>query len=142
MRPTISEQLREMSRILGDLLPQHLDDDYARHILAMAVSNLRTLETGWLKVLPFLIWDNNAAQSLLAGLTEETDAALSSSIQQALNAPVPAPYDAEALQERNELLNGLLQEAIKQCGKITLAAIRAHLLERTAQYPMRPQHGR
>lgn len=136
MRPTISEQLRETRRILGDTLLPQLADSYAAQILKKALANLEMLESAWPDVVPFLHWDNQAMAALLGEV--EVSGALTEAIGQATLSECE-PCDAGALHSRNESLNALVERAIGECGPGDRRRIQAHLLERTARYPMRPK---
>lgn len=139
MRPTIAEQLRETRRILDDLLRPQITDGYTTQIMTMAFANLEMLETAWADVLPFLHWDNDAALTLLGDLRGELPQDLAAEIGEARNAAPYDPFDAVTLETRNEALQALLERAIGQCGPEGRRRVHAHLLERTARYPMRPR---
>ena len=142
MRPTVTEQLRDTRRILNDVVLPHIADGYAAQIASLALTNLEMLEGAWAKVLPFLHWDNAGALALLASLRGEISPELASAVARAAGAPPCDPYDMQALQARNEALQTLVHRAIGECGPGGREAIRAHLLERTARYPLRPLLGR
>jgi hypothetical protein len=138
MRPTIAEQLRETRRILNDMLLPRLDDDYAAQILVKALANLEMLEMAWSNVLPYLHWDNDTALALLNDMRTEVGAELAAAIDKAARGPLCAPFDANALQARNEALQALVHRVIGECGPDGRRRIHAHLMERTMRYPMRP----
>lgn len=138
MRPTIAEQLSETRRILTDVLTPRIKDDYALQIMRMAFSNLEMLEGAWPKVLPFLHWDNQVTLTLLGDVRGQVDADLASAVEQAEQIVSIDPFDVSTLETRNAELRMLLHRAIGQCSQQERRVIQAHLLERTARYPMRP----
>jgi len=139
MRPTISEQIHATRRILNDSVLPRVNDEYSSRILEMVLSNLEMLETAWTDVLPFLRWDNESAQKLLSELRNDVGSELALAINRIKSDPASDSLDASTLQARNEALQALVQQSIRQCGPENRRRIHAQLLERTARYPMRPK---
>jgi hypothetical protein len=138
VRPTIKEQLRETRRILKDVISPYVRDEHPAMLLSYLLSNLQMLENSWSRVLPFLHWDNTATGALLQTLARKVDVALENDILAALDAAPADVFDNEAVEQRNELLRELLSRCVMMCDAADLAALRAHLLERTSRFPLRP----
>jgi hypothetical protein len=138
MRPTIAEQLRETRRILNDMLIPVINDDYMAQIMKSAFANLEMLESAWENVLPFLHWDNETTVAVLRDVRDLVSDELAVAIDNAKPDQPCDPFDVSALQSRNVLLQSLICQAVGECDGQGLRRIQAHLLERTARYPMRP----
>jgi hypothetical protein len=139
MYPTPSDQLREIRRVLGDVVLPEVAGAYARETLEAALATLGMLEGAWDRVLPFLRWDNDRVAELLVELGPAVDADLAGRISAAASAARPDPADFDASHRRNLDLRGLLATAVP-----TLAAsaggglpepLVAYIRERIARYP-------
>lgn len=73
MRPTPSEQLNGMRRILDDVVRPHVDDAYAAEQLKHVMTALTTLAEGWDDVVPALVHDNAELAALLRGLIQKLE---------------------------------------------------------------------
>jgi hypothetical protein len=136
MRPTVAEQLGGACRILEEVVGPEVAGTAAAEPLRALVKNLRMLETSWAAVLPFLHWDNAATAGLLEQGRPGLPEPLARQIEVAVALPAPDPLDVEAVQERNDVLRGLLS-AVVRAGDPEQTAIVGHLLERSRRYPMR-----
>lgn len=141
MRPTISEQLRETRRIMNDVIAPNLHDGYSVQILEKLLSNLGMLERCWVNVAPFLTWDNEQARAALDAVKPGVGADLAREIDRVQQDASADPFDMQAMEDRNTALQGLLQQAIRECRPDDHRQIQAYLMERTARYPMRPDIG-
>ena len=63
MRPTITEQLDGLRRILEEVVAPEVKDPYPADILAGVCATLETLAVGWSEVPAFLRWDAEASCS-------------------------------------------------------------------------------
>ena len=146
MRPTVTEQLEGMCRILETAVAPALANDYTLETLRSLVANVRMLGRAWHQLLPFLHWDNGVMAELLASATHSATPALRARIADALAA---APADAsagQAAEARNEQLRALLAECLLSPPAL-VEAIASHLAERSRRYPLRltgavPKHKR
>ena len=146
MRPTVTEQLEGMCRILETAVAPALANDYTLETLRSLVANVRMLGRAWHKLLPFLHWDNGVMVELLSTARDTVDMALRARIDDALAAAPAARDDGVAAEARNDQLRALLGECLD--GPPTLLThITAHLSERARRYPLRltgavPKHKR
>lgn len=142
MRPTISEQLAGIRRILLDVVSPEVQGAYPADMLRGIVANLEMLERSWTDVAPFLAWDNDGTARVLAVVAPVVDSDLAGRIATVLDAPVPDPLDANALEARNTELRAVLADAIAVLadgGEPSAAAygdVRAHLRERIERFPL------
>jgi hypothetical protein len=65
MRPTVTEQLSGLGRLLAEVVAPEVDDPYAADVLAGAITTLELLAEGWLRVPSFLRWDVEATRRVL-----------------------------------------------------------------------------
>jgi hypothetical protein len=138
MRPTVTEQLDGMCRILEDVIAPEVRSDHAAEILRGLISNVRMLSRNWSALLPFLHWDNEATASLLRDAQQEVHEELRHRIHDALAAPIAEANDTIAAEMLNEILRGLLVDCIAaNCSAPLLERMMAHMNERATRYPMR-----
>jgi hypothetical protein len=141
MRPTISEQLTGLRRILDEVVAPEVDVPYPAETLRGVIANLEMLARAYTNVGPFLAWDNAATKALLAAARGVVDAGLASHIDDALFLPDVDALDLDALDARNTLLRGLLAAAIAPLAggggatATVYASVCVHLRERMARYP-------
>ena len=136
MRPTVTEQLEGMCRILETAVAPALANDYTLETLRSLVANVRMLGRAWHKLLPFLHWDNGVMVELLSTARDSVDTALRARIDDAL-AELPADTtDAQAAETRNEQLRALLTECL-DAPPTLMTRIASHLAERSQRYPLR-----
>jgi hypothetical protein len=138
MHPTVSQQLREVRRVLRDVVLPEVNGAYARETLSAALGTLGMLQGAWERVMPFLRWDNDQVVQILAAVAGDTPDELASRISTALAAGPPDPADFDATHERNLELRGLLAEAVPALtgadGTPTPALV-TYVRERMARYP-------
>ena len=136
MRPTVTEQLEGICRILEHSVAPALANDYTLETLRSLVANVRMLGRAWHKLLPFLHWDNGVMVELLSTARDSVDTALRARIDDALAAAPAACDDGVAAEARNDQLRALLTECLD--GPPTLMTrIASHLAERSQRYPLR-----
>jgi hypothetical protein len=110
MRPTITEQLDGLRRILAETIAPEITSPYPAEILGGVIGALDALQSNWHKIPNFLLWDIattagvlDAARPLLdAGLVAEIAAAKADN----------DPMDLAALEARQIHLRGLLVKAM------------------------------
>ena len=138
MRPTVTEQLDGMCRILEDVVAPEVRSDHAAEILRGLISNVRMLSKNWPALLPFLHRDNKATAALLRDAQQEVNEELRRRIDDALAAPIAEASDGIAAETRNEALRGLLVDCIADnCSAPLCERLMAHMNERATRYPMR-----
>jgi hypothetical protein len=135
MRPTLSEQLRGLRRILEQVVAPAVDGDYELSTLLGVARALEMLEDRASGALAFLHWDNAETQRLLTAI----------SVHVPIDAPLePVPpvdiTDVAAVDAENDRLRWLLAAAIPALANDAAAsavhgAVVAHLRERTVRYP-------
>ncbi len=150
MRPSLSEQLDGLARILDEVVGPHLDDPYAADILDGAGATLRALATAWHQVPAYLRWDTEVTAELLRAARPHLDPALGDRIDEALSSPPSDPLDVLGLESAQVEWRALLAESVPALGSGAGAAdvrrrIADHMLERAERFPIvvahRPPHG-
>lgn len=141
MRPGMTDQLSGIRRILDEIIAPELREGYPSQVLRGVVKNLAMLEGAWVRILPFLEWDNAATAALLEGAVPHVEDALAERIREGLTQQ-SSSTSLEALEQRNVDLRGLLADAIHQLAHREEASgvqqrIKDHLMERTRSYPFR-----
>ena len=111
MRPTVSEQIASLARILADVVAPEVASPYAADILRGLIGALGTLGSAWPKVLGFLIWDAESTATVLAAALPHVDEPLAGDIRAALDKTAD-PADWAALETRQLHLRGLLSRAM------------------------------
>lgn len=138
MRPTVSEQLEGIGRVLGQVVAPHISDPYAANILDGLLAALGSLAAGWAQVPPFLRWDVDGTVAVLTsarailneGMTVEFNVLL-----------VDAPDDdgdVLALQTHHRRLRSLLERAVPAIVEDpdSRALLVAHLRARIKRFPL------
>ena len=136
MRPTVTEQLEGMCRILETAVAPALANDYTLETLRSLVANVRMLGRAWHQLLPFLHWDNGVMAELLAAASHNATPELRAQISTALAGPPADVSDGLAAEARNEQLRALLTECLA-CPPALQDTIATHLAERSRRYPLR-----
>lgn len=136
MRPTVTEQLEGMCRILESAVAPALANDYTLETLRSLVANVRMLGRAWHQILPFLHWDNNVMMALLTTAAHSATPELQAHINSALAVTPADNCDSQAAQARNEQLRTLLTACLDGPPDL-VAAISSHLIERSQRYPLR-----
>jgi hypothetical protein len=116
MFPTVTDQLRELRRILNDIVMPELSGSYAQDTLSSALATLKMLEGAWDRVVPFLLWDNEQLSCLLGD-----------------DVAPPDPTDFIAVHDRNLELRDRLATSVRD--GLGSAPLLAYFRERIARYP-------
>jgi hypothetical protein len=116
MYPTVTDQLRELRRVLNDVVMPEINGSYAIDTLSSVLSTLKMLEGAWDRVVPFLLWDNEQLIGLLGD-----------------DGPAPDPSDFTAVHLRNLELRERLATAVRDGSDP--APLVAYFRERIARYP-------
>lgn len=110
MRPTITEQLDGLRRILAETIAPEVTSPYPAEILGSVIGALDALQSNWHKIPAFLVWDIqttaevlNAAKPLLGD-----DLAAEIAVARADNDPT----DLRALENQQMRMRELLVEAM------------------------------
>src|SRR4051812_47167288 len=98
MRPTVSEQLSGVRRVLQDVVAPELDGGYPLDILDGVMSTLDALAASWMDMPAFLRWDAEVMVALLDGHEVPT--------------PSGDVLDIAALEEWHAQLRWMLQEHV------------------------------
>ncbi|HEY2301019.1 MAG TPA: hypothetical protein VGH66_03965 [Acidimicrobiales bacterium] len=125
MYPTVTDQLRELRRVLNDVVMPEVSGSYARDTLSTAMATLQMLEGAWDRVLPFLLWDNEQLTALVGELEPQSEP--------------PDPSDFTAVHRRNLDLRDRLAGRIRDGQEVgpapPIAALTAYFRARIARYP-------
>lgn len=146
MRPTVTEQLEGLVRILQDVVAPEVADPYPADILAGVCATLEALATGWSAVPAFLRWDAAASAQLLSEVFaaggQHLTGELADEVRSAVAASPPDPADLTALEAHHRRLRAALELAIPVITEHEeLSAARTHLAavlrERAERYPLK-----
>jgi hypothetical protein len=144
VRPSISEQLDGMARIVRDVLGPHLDDAYAGDIANGMAVTLATIASSWQDVPAFQRWETGEIVGLLGDAVPHLDAALAEEVAAFSNGGPDAgadPLDLRALDARHATARELLARAVPAIESVDAPAAargRLHALarERIGRYPL------
>ena len=119
MRPSVSEQLEGLSRILREAVVPHLADPYPIDILDGVCGTLDMLGAAWEQVPDFQRWDIEQSSALLAELGV-------------------TPTAGGSLQEQQDAVRQALTDAIPRISTDPelLTRYAALVRERAARYPL------
>jgi hypothetical protein len=142
VRPTVSEQLAGVRRILSDVIAPEVSGAYPIDMLRGVLANLEMLEQSWTRVGPFLAWDNEGTEQVLRSVVPFVDGDLAARITALV---VAAPVDASdvgALEARNTALRAVLADAVPALARggdaaaPAFAGVRRHLRDRIERFPL------
>ena len=138
MRPSITEQLDGMCRVLEETVAPEVHSGHALEILRSLVSNVRMLSKNWHNVPGFLDWDNGATVELLFSARPDVCEALRRRIDAALAEAPLNQTDILAVDTFNQQLRQLTTECLADTLTPPVREkILQHLSDRTTRYPMR-----
>ena len=110
MRPTISEQLDGIQRLLAEIVAPEVTAPYPREILTGAIAALSALREALPRVPTFLRWDADSTAAVLAAALPLLPADLAADVRSTLAA---SPGDTlESLETCQEELRALLSKAM------------------------------
>jgi hypothetical protein len=109
MRPTISEQLDGLRRILAETVAPEITAPYPAEILGSVIASLTALSEAVYTVPAYLRWDIGTATALLEQARPFLDPALAAEIAAD---PEYDPLDLRALEGRQAELHALLAKAM------------------------------
>jgi hypothetical protein len=128
MRPTPTEELRAIRRVLADVVAPAVSEEYAAAQVQHIVGALERLETSWERAADVLAAENAALEQLfgdLYALIVELPGAGSLAGEIAAAAPGPGGQASFAnIHSRNQALRGILDRAIAvldQAGELPAA---------------------
>ena len=139
MRPTVTEQLAGLRRILTDIIAPQIAQTYTAEILAGVVNALGAIESALPTLPAFLRWDCEATASVLDAALPILDPALAGVVRESAAESMPDPLDLAALEVWHRYLRGLL--ALAAPAIMADPACHAHALmvalmrERADRYP-------
>lgn len=149
MRPSVSEQLSELGRILTDVVAPEVHAPYPADILSGVVGALNALAEAWSAIPAFLEWDVAATAGLLADAAPRLDPSLAAEVTAALTAGDNDYASPDALEARHHQLRDLLARAVPAvAGDPDLAPLRDRMVEhfrvRAERFPLSlaPPRGR
>lgn len=145
MRPSVTEQLNGLRRILDEVVAPELQDPYPADILAGVCATLETLAEGWARVPAFLLWDVAATSALLADLRQTAGPALepelTTDIARLLDSPQPDASDVLALEAHHGQVRAALERAVPVIAdraelRELYTRLAALMRERSRRYPL------
>lgn len=140
MRPTLTEQLGGMKRILSEVVLVQVRDEYAVTALRGVIESLDMLEKAWPRTKDFLVWDVAETERLLTEFAGLAPPALEDEIRQLLASGI-GERDKESLDQHDTELRARLTELIGvleaagTAGVAATEAVMTHLRERTRRNP-------
>jgi hypothetical protein len=100
MRPTVTEQLRGIGRVLAETVAPHVDDEYAAEVLAGLLTTLDLLADAWSEIPGFQRWDIEATSEVLVSAGRRVP-------------PGPVdPFDLAALEAHHRDVRSALEAAV------------------------------
>jgi hypothetical protein len=129
VRPSVTEQLQGLRRILEEVVAPELNDPYPKDILAGVCATLESIAAGWQQVPAFLDWDARASAALAAEL-EGTEIAV---------AELGDPLNIAELEARHRESRAALEAAIagrEDVGE-SRRQVASHFQERAERYPLK-----
>jgi hypothetical protein len=141
MRPSVTEQLDGLRRILQEVVAPELKDPYPSDILAGVCSTLETLAAGWSEVPAYLRWDAEVTSQILIEVTTALGEA-APEVREAIEAARPDPTDFPALEAHHRQLRAALELAVPVIAaraelRETNTRLVAHFRERADRYPLK-----
>jgi hypothetical protein len=139
MRPTVSEQLEGLRRILDDVVAPAVDGLYPADVLGGVLASLDAIAAGWAEVPSFLVWDAYESLELLRAAANDADTLAR---VRALDAAAPSDaLDLHAVEEHHARVRATLAAAAPSIAIGPLAdRLAAHLRARVDRYPIRVVH--
>jgi hypothetical protein len=110
MRPTITEQLDGLRRILAETIAPEVTSPYPAEILGGVIGALDALQSNWHKIPAFLLWDIETTAGVLDAARPLLDAGLVAEIAAAKTDNDVT--DLTVLETRQMHLRGLLVKAM------------------------------
>jgi hypothetical protein len=137
MRPTVSEQLEGLRRILAEVVAPAVEDVYPADVLTGVMAALDALAAGWAEVPQFLAWDIHESTELLRAAGRH-DAELAARVH-ALEAAAPnEAFEVHAWEDHHARVRTLLADVAPSMAGGPLAdRLTAHLRERADRFPIR-----
>lgn len=139
MRPTVTEQLAGLRRILADVVAPQIAQPYPAEILAGVVASLGALESAWPALPAFLRWDCESTAAVLGAALPIVDTTLAAEVSAAAAEAATDPLDITALELRQRHLRGLLARAapaiMTDPGCSAYGLMAALMRERAERYP-------
>ncbi|HTJ63315.1 MAG TPA: hypothetical protein VL899_05850 [Alphaproteobacteria bacterium] len=125
MRPTITEQLDGLRRILAEVIAPEVAAPYPAEILGGVIGALDALRTNWARIPGYLEWEIRSIRTILAAAKVET--------------PPDDPRELKALEDLQIQLSGLLVAAqpaiVADADGDAYRLMIAFFRERTRRYP-------
>jgi len=125
MHPTISEQLRGLSKALAEVVAPELSNPYPSDVLSGVIGALDMLAQSWQELPAYLRWDAEATAAVLA--------------RRGVEPPDPPadPLDIAGLEAHHAAVRGLLERLVPQLAADpdTNAATVALFRERIERFP-------
>jgi hypothetical protein len=114
MRPTITEQLRAIRRILNDVIVPEVNTTYPTDILKNVLFNLQELEANWMRWTAHLEWENEQLQKLTLDARARVDTALQQQIDGAAALAPADHFDYDGACAYNDALRTCVTEIIRR----------------------------
>ena len=134
MRPSITEQLAAVQRVLRDVVAPEVTATYPSDILQSVLGTLAELERSWSRALEHLAWDNEGLRGALALVAPAAAADRRAAIDAVLAAALPDPLDHDAAQGHNAQLRDVAVAVIRDARdddalRDAIEPLRRHLVD-------------
>jgi hypothetical protein len=137
MRPTVSEQLEGLRRILDDVVAPAVDGAYPADVLAGVAAALDALAAGWAEVPAFLAWDVDETMAVLRAAADD-DPRVAERVRGLDVAAPDDPLDVRAWEAHQARVRGALAAVAPSLADGPLAErLAAHLRARVDRFPIR-----
>lgn len=140
MRPTVTEQLDGLRRILSEIIAPEITSPYPAEILGGVIGALDALKSSWPAIPAFLRWDIAATEAVLAAARPLVADDLAADIQAMTDEGPAETLDWIGLEDRQMRVRALLVRAmpviIAQSDKTDAYALMTRLFrERAERFP-------
>jgi hypothetical protein len=138
VRPTVSEQLNGIRRVLGQAVAPHISDPYALNILDGLLAALGSLAAGWAQVPQFLRWDADGTVAVLTAARAILDEGMTVELSVLVDDAPDNDGDVLALETHHRRLRKLLEQAVPAIVEDpgSRALLVAHLRARIKRFPL------
>jgi hypothetical protein len=139
VRPSVSDQLEGISRILVETIAPQVIDPYCTGVLEGLIASLDSLASGWKKVPRFLRWDTDETAVILGVALPYLAHGLADCLRAALDeAPPAGDLDLGALEAHHRRMRMVLEQAVPAI--VDRPDLRdrlvSHLIARARQFPV------
>jgi hypothetical protein len=137
VRPTLSEQLAGVARILAQIVAPAIHDPYPADVLGGLIATLDAIAASWTDIPAYLAWDAAEMVAVLSALGDGLDADRRGALAALADDVGGDPFDIQALEDRHRALLTLLADTVAAgLPPEDAHRVAVHLRERAARYPV------